>query len=90
VHRLSTEKPFEFLIRLLQENRKDKRMRRNRQTLAGRLLLTAISMALGLIARKIGKSILDFDAFSKGARAYKQAAREIIAWDEKEKSEKVV
>ncbi len=31
-------------------------MRRNRQTLAGRLLLTAISMALGLIARKIGMS----------------------------------
>jgi chromosome partitioning protein len=41
-------------------------------------------------APSFGKSILDFDAFSKGARAYKQAAREIIIWDEKGKSEKVV
>jgi len=38
-------------------------------------------------APSFGKSILDFDAFSKGARAYKQAAREIIAWEEAEKEE---
>ena len=30
-------------------------------------------------APSFGKSILDFDAFSKGARAYKGVAREIIA-----------
>lgn len=41
-------------------------------------------------APSFGKSILDFDAFSKGARAYKQAAREIIAWEEQGKSEKMV
>jgi chromosome partitioning protein len=29
-------------------------------------------------APSFGKSILDFDAFSKGARAYRSVAREII------------
>jgi chromosome partitioning protein len=33
-------------------------------------------------APSFGKSILDFDAFSKGARAYKAVAKEIIARDE--------
>lgn len=36
-------------------------------------------------APSFGKSILDFDAFSKGARAYKGVAREIIAREEEEK-----
>jgi chromosome partitioning protein len=32
-----------------------------------------------------GKSILDFDAFSKGARAYRGVVREILEWEEAEK-----
>ena len=36
-------------------------------------------------APSFGKSILDFDAFSKGARAYKGVAREILAWEEEER-----
>jgi chromosome partitioning protein len=35
-------------------------------------------------APSYGKSILDFDAFSKGARAYKSVAKEIIAREESE------
>lgn len=35
-----------------------------------------------------GKSILNFDAFSKGARAYKNLAREIIALEAKDQSNK--
>ncbi|MDO8240455.1 MAG: AAA family ATPase [Candidatus Moranbacteria bacterium] len=35
-----------------------------------------------------GKSILGFDAFSKGARSYKNLAREIIEMDKKEKEKK--
>jgi chromosome partitioning protein len=35
-------------------------------------------------APSYGKSILDFDAFSKGARAYKAVAREIMDRDEEE------
>jgi cellulose biosynthesis protein BcsQ len=33
-----------------------------------------------------GKAILDFDPYSKGARAYKAIAKEIIARDNKEQS----
>jgi chromosome partitioning protein len=36
-------------------------------------------------APSYGKSILDFDAFSKGARAYKAVAREILDRDEEER-----
>lgn len=36
-------------------------------------------------APSFGKSILDFDAFSKGARAYKGVAREILAREEEER-----
>ncbi len=36
-------------------------------------------------APSFGKSILDFDAFSKGARAYKSVAKEIISREEDEK-----
>ena len=36
-------------------------------------------------APSYGKSILDFDAFSKGARAYKGVVRELIAREEEEK-----
>src|SRR3989344_1709000 len=36
-------------------------------------------------APSFGKSILDFDAFSKGARAYKGVVREILAWEEEER-----
>lgn len=32
-----------------------------------------------------GKSILDFDAFSKGARAYRGVVREILEWEEEER-----
>lgn len=39
-------------------------------------------------APSFGKSILDFDAFSKGARAYKGVAKEIIARDEEEERQK--
>lgn len=35
-------------------------------------------------APSFGKSILDFDAFSKGARAYKGVVREILKWEEEE------
>lgn len=35
-------------------------------------------------APSYGKSILDFDAFSKGARAYKSVVREILAQEEEE------
>jgi chromosome partitioning protein len=38
-------------------------------------------------APSFGKSILNFDAFSKGARAYKNLAREIL---EKEKEGKKI
>lgn len=38
-------------------------------------------------APSYGKSILDFDAFSKGARAYKAVAREIIEREEAENKE---
>ncbi len=42
-------------------------------------------------APSFGKSILDFDAFSKGARAYKGVVRELIAREEEEaKKPKVV
>ena len=37
-------------------------------------------------APSFGKSILDFDAFSKGARAYKAVAREIIAREDARES----
>ncbi len=36
-------------------------------------------------APSFGKSILDFDAFSKGARAYKSVVRELIAREEEER-----
>src|SRR3989344_13101 len=36
-------------------------------------------------APSYGKSILDFDAFSKGARAYKGVVREILEWEEEER-----
>lgn len=36
-------------------------------------------------APSFGKSILDFDAFSKGARAYKGVVREILKWEEEER-----
>ncbi|QQS61543.1 MAG: ParA family protein [Candidatus Moraniibacteriota bacterium] len=39
-------------------------------------------------APSFGKSILDFDAFSKGARAYKALAREVIALTEQASLEK--
>ncbi|MDD2767057.1 MAG: AAA family ATPase [Candidatus Moranbacteria bacterium] len=38
-------------------------------------------------APSFGKSILDFDAFSKGARAYKGVVREILRWDEEAEEE---
>lgn len=38
-------------------------------------------------APSYGKSILDFDAFSKGARAYKAVAREILDRDEEERKQ---
>ncbi|MFZ1654938.1 MAG: AAA family ATPase [Candidatus Moraniibacteriota bacterium] len=41
-------------------------------------------------APSFGKSILDFDAFSKGARAYKSVAREIIAREEQEREDNKV
>jgi chromosome partitioning protein len=39
-------------------------------------------------APSFGKSILDFDAFSKGARAYKGVVREILKWEEEEAEKK--
>jgi len=39
-------------------------------------------------APSFGKSILNFDSFSKGARAYKNLAREIIEMDKKENNSK--
>jgi chromosome partitioning protein len=41
-------------------------------------------------APSYGKSILDFDAFSKGARAYKAVAREILEREEAENEMKIV
>jgi len=40
-------------------------------------------------APSYGKSILDFDAFSKGARAYKGVVRELIAREEEEKKQQL-
>jgi chromosome partitioning protein len=40
-------------------------------------------------APSYGKSILDFDAFSKGARAYKAVVREMIAREEEEKKQQL-
>jgi chromosome partitioning protein len=39
-------------------------------------------------APSYGKSILDFDAFSKGARAYKGVVREMLAREAEEEEEK--
>ncbi|MEP7162316.1 MAG: AAA family ATPase [Candidatus Moraniibacteriota bacterium] len=36
-------------------------------------------------APSFGKSILDFDAFSKGARAYKLVVKELLEWGEEER-----
>lgn len=72
----------------------DKRNRLSRQVIKevqdhfpGRVFDSIIPRSVRLAeAPGFGKSILNFDAFSKGARAYKNLAREIIEMEKGEKS----
>jgi chromosome partitioning protein len=61
-------------------------VREMRDHFPGRVFDSVIPRSVRLAeAPSFGKSILQFDAFSKGARSYKNLAREIIEMDKNNK-----